>query len=125
RTLVHHGVHVIWGDVSQRDTLEQAGIVRATMVFCTLPNTLLRGTTNLRLVQLVRSVNPGACIVAHAELLSDVPRLKAAGATYIHAPRLHDAEEFLELIEAADKQLLHDKLAELERRLGQRTEVIP
>jgi Trk K+ transport system NAD-binding subunit len=47
----------IWGDISQRDTLEHAGIRDAKLVVSTLPNTVLRGTSNLRLVQLVRSLN--------------------------------------------------------------------
>jgi len=125
RRLLERGIRAIWGDISQRDTLEQAGVGNARLILCTLPNTVLRGTNNFRLVQLVRRLNPSASIVAHAELLSDVARLKDAGASHIYVPRLQDADELLKVIDAADNQLIAQKLASLETRLNQRTEVIP
>ncbi|MGE3309120.1 MAG: cation:proton antiporter [Limisphaerales bacterium] len=125
RRLVRRGIRAIWGDISQRDTLEQAGLRSARLVLCTLPNTVLRGITNHRLVQLVRHLNPDACLVVHAELLSDVPRLKEAGASYVYTPRLHDADELITVIEAADNNLILQMLEKLQKRLHQRTEVIP
>ncbi len=125
RKLVHRGVRAIWGDISQRDTLEHAGLRSARLILCTLPNSILRGITNLRLVQLVHRLNPEACLVAHAEVLSEVPLLKQAGASYVYVSRLHDADQLLAVIEASDNQLISQKLAELESRLQQRVEVIP
>ncbi len=125
RKLGQRKVRAIWGDISQRDTLEQAGVARAKLVLCTLSNTVLRGTNNLRLVRQVRSLNADACVVAHAELLSDVARLKEAGATYVCTPRLLEANELLLVIEAAENRLIGDKLAELEGRLAKRMEIIP
>lgn len=123
--LVQRGIRAIWGDISQRDTLDQAGIRRARLILCTLPNTVLRGTSNLRLVQVLRSLNREALIVAHAELLTDVPRLQEAGADHVLVTRLHDADELLEVIDAADKQLLDDKFARLRSRLESREEIVP
>jgi len=125
RKLIQRGVRAIWGDISQRDTLEHAGLRSARLILCTLPNSVLRGTNNLRLVQLVHRLNPDACLVAHAEVLSDVPRLKEAGASYVYVPRLHDADQLLAVIEASDHALITQKLSELESRLQQRVEVIP
>lgn len=124
RKLAQRGVRAIWGDISQRDTLDQAGLRSARLILCTLPNSVLRGTNNLRLVQLIHRLNPDACLVAHAEVLSDVPRLKQAGASYVYVPRLNDADQLLGIIEASDNQLISAKLAELENRLQQRAEVI-
>jgi hypothetical protein len=125
RKLVHRGVRAIWGDISQRDTLEHAGLRSARLILCTLPNSILRGITNLRLVQLVHRLNPDACLVAHAEVLAEVPLLKQAGASYVYVSRLHDADQLLAVIEASDNQLISQKLSELETRLHQRAEVIP
>jgi Kef-type K+ transport system membrane component KefB len=125
RRLKAAGVHAIWGDITQRDTLEHSGIKNARLVLCTLANTVLRGANNLRLVETVRRLNPDAAIVAHAELLTDVARLKAAGASHVNVSRLHDAEEFLAVIQAADKSLLEDMFTRLETRLAGRHEVIP
>jgi Kef-type K+ transport system membrane component KefB len=122
--LVRRGMRAIWGDVSQRDTLEHAGLRKAHLILCTLPNSVLRGITNVRLVRLVRSLNPEACVVAHAEVLGDVARLKEAGATYVNVSRLHDADELISVLEAFDKRLLHDKMADLQGRLLERDEVV-
>jgi Kef-type K+ transport system membrane component KefB len=124
RKLAQRGVRAIWGDISQRDTLDHAGLRSARLILCTLPNSVLRGTNNLRLVQLIHRLNPEACLVAHAEVLSDVPRLKQAGASYVFVPRLNDADQLLGIIEASDNHLISAKLAELENRLQQRAEVI-
>jgi Kef-type K+ transport system membrane component KefB len=125
RRLVARGVRAIWGDVSQRDTLEHAGVAEARLVLCTLPNTILRGIDNLRLVELVRTLNPSAAVVAHAERLGDIPRLKAAGASHVLAGRFADADELIDVISAADHHQLQDRLARLERRLEGRNEVVP
>lgn len=125
RRLKAQGVHAIWGDITQRDTLEHAGIRHARLVLSTLPNTVLRGANNLRLVEMVRSLNPTAAVVAHAELLSDIPILRAAGASHIHVPRLHEAEQWVDIVEATDAGRLDDLLAQLESRLADRREVIP
>jgi Kef-type K+ transport system membrane component KefB len=123
--LVARGVRAVWGDISQRDTLAHAGVPNARLVLCTLPDIVLRGINNLRLVQLVRSLNPQTAIIAHAERLADVAVLETAGATHVNVSRLHDADEFLAAIDAVDKDLIRDKYAALRRRLEGRQEVIP
>lgn len=125
RKLTQKGVQAVWGDIAQRDTLEHAGLREAKLILCTLPNIVLKGTTNVRLVQLIRSLNPDAAIIAHAEVLGDVARLKEAGATYVVVARLGEADEFLSAIDAATQRLLPDKFAELERRLADRSEIVP
>jgi hypothetical protein len=54
----------------------------------------------------LRELNPEAVIIVHAELLSDLPALYAAGASYISAPRLLEAADLLHAIEAPEKDLL-------------------
>jgi len=124
RNLARRGVRAIWGDISQRDTLEQAGLARARLVVCTLPNSILKGTNNTKLVHLVRRLNPSAQIIAHAEAIADVPRLIEAGAAHVHVPRLLDADALFTAIESFDQQTLHARRAELENRLTGRHEVI-
>lgn len=119
------GVFVRYGDVSQRDTLTNAGVDKADVIVCSLPNTVLRGTNNLRLLVELRSINPGAQIIVHAELLSDVPKLYAAGASYVTVPRLLEAEELLKVIQAAEDKLLDQKRREQQEELKDRDEVIP
>ena len=125
QTLLSRGLHVIYGDISSADTLLHAGIGKSEMIILSVPDALLKGASNEKLVRHVRSLNPTAMIVATADLLSDVGELYAAGASYVTVTRLSDAHELFTVIEAAQAGLLADKRAELDQRLGERREVLP
>lgn len=118
-------INVIYGDISQLDTLVHAGVADAQIIVCTLPNIILKGVTNLRLVQQLRSINTNAQIIMHAELLDDVPKLYAAGASYVSVPRLLEARDLCEVIDAARNRLLEEKRMEHHQILTRRNEIIP
>lgn len=124
RELRRRGIPVTYGDISQRDTLLHAGVDQAQIILCTVPDTLLKGTSNLRLVQQLRAINPTAKIIAHADLFEEVPRLYAAGADFVSMPRLMEAKALREAVQAARENRLETKRAELDRDLGQRSEVV-
>ena len=125
QTLLSRGLHVIYGDISNVDTLLHAGIGKSEMIILSVPDALLKGASNEKLVRHVRNLNPNALIVATADLLSDVGELYEAGASYVTVTRLSDAHELFTVIEAAQAGLLADKRAELDQRLGERREVLP
>jgi voltage-gated potassium channel Kch len=125
KTLLSRGLHVIYGDISNVDTLLHAGIGKSEMIILSVPDSLLKGATNEKLVRHVRALNPAALIVATADLLADVGALYEAGASYVTVTRLSDAHELFTVIEAAQAGLLDDKRAELDQRLGERREVLP
>lgn len=125
QTLLSRGLHVIYGDISSADTLLHAGVGKSEMIILTVPDALLKGASNEKLVRHVRTLNPTAMIIATADLLSDVDELYAAGASYVTVTRLSDAHELFTVIEAAQAGLLADKRAELDQRLGERREVLP
>jgi Kef-type K+ transport system membrane component KefB len=119
------GVRAAYGDISQRDVLHHAGVHHSEIIICSLPNTILKGANNLKLLRQLRELNPQAVIIVHAELLSDLPALYAAGASYISAPRLLEAADLLHAIEAAEKDLLIEKRTAQTTLLADRKEVIP
>jgi Kef-type K+ transport system membrane component KefB len=123
--LRQRGVRVVYGDITQRDTLHHAGVSHAEVIICSLPNMVLKGADNLKMLRQLRDLNPRAQIVVHAELLSDIPVLYAAGASYVSAPRLLEAADLLQAIEAAEKNMLDQKRKEQENKLSDRDEVIP
>ena len=125
QTLSARGVHVVYGDISNVDTLVHAGVGKAELIIFSIPDSLLKGANNEKLVRHVRSLNPTAKIVATAELLSDVNDLYGAGADYVTVTRLSDADELYKVIEAAQAGLLEDKRAEMDALLGERREVLP
>ncbi|MCP3459491.1 MULTISPECIES: cation:proton antiporter [unclassified Bradyrhizobium] len=125
RTLLSRGLHVIYGDISNVDTLVHAGVGKSEVIILSVPDALLKGATNEKLVRHVRALNPSALVVATADLLSDVGELYAAGANYVTVTRLSDAHELFTVIEAAQAGLLEDKRTELDLRLSERREVLP
>jgi Kef-type K+ transport system membrane component KefB len=125
RALVARGMHVIYGDISSADTLLHAGVGHAEVIILSVPDSLLKGASNERLVRHVRTLNPTARIIATADLLADVEELYAAGADYVTVTRISDAQELFSAIEAADNGLLPDKRTALDTRLAERREVLP
>jgi len=123
--LRRRGVRAVYGDITQRDVLLHAGLASAEIIICSLPNTVLRGANNLKMLRQIRELNPAAHIIVHAELLADIPALYAAGASYVSAPRLLEAADLLHAIDAAEKKLLEEKRAAQLGQLEARTEVIP
>ena len=123
--LRQRGVRAIYGDITQRDVLLHAGLGESEIIICSLPNTLLRGANNLRILRQIRELNPTAHIVVHAALLTDVPALYAAGASYVSTPRLLEAADLLHAIDAAEKKLIEEKRRVQAERLEKRNEVIP
>jgi len=118
-------VRAVYGDITARDVLHHAGVSHAEVIICSLPNMVLKGADNLRIVRQLRELNAEAKIIVHAELLSDIPRLYTAGASFVTAPRLLEAADLLHVIESAEKNLLEQKRDEQLKKLADRDEVIP
>ena len=117
RQLQHYPVQGVFGDLSDRSTLEHIGLQRARVVFITIPDLLLKGTSNLRLVNLCRSIAPQAAILATADDSVRAQRLREAGADGIVTPdhyigemlartlmRLEKKQEILEEMDAVDEE---------------------
>ena len=118
-------VHAVYGDITARDVLHHAGVAHATVLICSLPNMVLKGANNLKILRQLRELNPTAKIIVHAELLADIPELYAAGADFVTAPRLLEAADLLHCLESAEKNLLPEKRQAQEKLLQGRSEVIP
>lgn len=125
RELKRRDIAGVYGDITQKETLLHMGVAEAEIIVCSIPNTLLKGMNNLRLIQLLRDINKDGCIIMHAETFEDVARLYAAGANYVSVPRLIEAQELCSVIQATRQSLLHEKRAQLDEELAGRKEVIP
>ncbi len=95
------GAHVEYGDLSNAETLLHAGVDRARIVVSTVPDDLMRGIDNRRLVESVRRLNPSAIIIANAVNLSDCDAIYEAGADYVFLSRIETAIALDEAIGAA------------------------
>jgi Kef-type K+ transport system membrane component KefB len=117
-------VKVYYGDISHVEGLAHAGLSEAEIIICSIPDSLLKGTTNEKLVRQIRAVNPTAKIIATADVLSETERLYAAGANYVTVARLAEADELIEAVTAAEAGLLDDMRQNLDARLRDRGEIL-
>lgn len=123
--LLKRGIKVVYGDVSQTENLRHAGVETAEVLVCTVPDSLLKGTNNLRLVRQLRTMNPRARIIAVSETLEDYAQLREAGADYVSLPRLAEAGDLWPVVVQAENGDVGTMRAEQEQRLHERNEVLP
>src|SRR5665213_914627 len=112
------GAHVEYGDLSNADTLHHAGIDRARVVVSTVPDDLIRGTDNRRIVASVRRLSPHAIIIANAVNLADCEAIYAAGADYVFLSRIDTARALGEAIGMALNGTLSEFRAAREEEAG-------
>ncbi len=99
RKLDTFGVKVIYGDISHLETLHHAGIHDAKIVLSTIPDSLLVGTDNLRLMKHIQSLCPHAKMLVTAENPQRALQMYAEGADYVLMPRMIAAQHLLEITE--------------------------
>jgi len=112
------GAHVVYGDAGSAEALHHAHVEHAELVVSTVPDELLRRTSNAAIVKAVRSVAPNASVFACASRPSGVSELYAAGASYVYMPSVETANGVCEAAEAALGTQLDDYRAKREATCG-------
>lgn len=98
RELKARKIAYFYGDVSHADTLVHAGIAETRIIISTIPDILLKGTSNAKLVQMCRRLNPQAFIIATADVNQQIPELKKAGANEVMLPYFETAAHLTEVL---------------------------
>src|SRR5439155_22078712 len=99
RKLRAYVVQLLYGDISHPETLHHAGIHEAKVVLSTIPDSILVGTDNLRLIKHIQSLCPHAKIIVTAETPHSALEMYAEGADYVLMPRLIAAQHLCEMTE--------------------------
>ena len=99
--LTELGVPCVYGDVSHLDTLHHAGIHHARVVVCSLTDTVLRGTTNLKLLKALREMCPHARLILTAENPEQARALYAGGADFVLQPSVLAGSSLVSVVEQA------------------------
>ena len=86
------GVDNHYGDISNMATLEHAGIGRAAIVISGISDWFLKGTSNLQILRLVRSIAPKARVIVTGDTPEGAQELYVAGADYVMVPSVLSAE---------------------------------
>lgn len=93
------GMTGVFGDINSLDTLHHAHVDKAKLILSTLPDLLLKGTSNKQIVKLCRMLTKDAIIVATADTAHQADELKTVGATEIIFPYEMVGEYLLHHIE--------------------------
>jgi Kef-type K+ transport system membrane component KefB len=118
-------IHCIYGDIAHMETLFHAEIHHAELVISTIPDAILKGTTNARLLDQVRHLSPQAKVIVTAESIRRALDLYQRGADYVFVPRLHSAPLMAEVIEMGLCEGFEALRVEQIARLAMRNEVLP
>jgi len=120
------GVKVVYGDISHLDTLYHAGIHDVKIVVSTIPDTILVGTDNLKIIRHMRDVCPNAKIIVTAESIERALKMYAEGADYVFIPRVLAADRLMSVIDGilADSIKMKTEILEEIELLKCRSEII-
>ncbi|HJU21555.1 MAG TPA: cation:proton antiporter [Casimicrobiaceae bacterium] len=99
--LKRRGIACRYGDVASMDTLHHAGVEDPKLVVSTIPDAILKGTDNLRLLRLSRRLWPGAKVIVTANRPASAVELYEAGADFVFVSRLHSAAQMAQILEQA------------------------
>jgi Trk K+ transport system NAD-binding subunit len=106
------GVKAHYGDIANPETLQHAGIARATVVVSTISDWFLKGVDNRRLLQQARGLAPRAQVIVTADTLAGAEALYREGADYVLLPSALSAEHLYGLLSTETA----DPLAEARQR---------
>jgi hypothetical protein len=122
--LKRRGIACVYGDISHMDTLRHADIQDAALVVSTIPDAVLRGTDNLRLLRKSRSLCPRAKVIVTASRSASALELYEAGADYVFMPRLQSAAQIASILATGLERGFDGLRAEQIEHLRRRHEVL-
>lgn len=117
-------IHCQYGDISHVDTLRNLGLEFSKMIICTLPDKVLKGTTNLKLLRQIKKLAPNSCIIVTSDNIEYARELYKEGAHYVFIPRLISSTYLLEIIERLQVNGLDSIRGEAQKFLEGRNEII-
>jgi Kef-type K+ transport system membrane component KefB len=95
-------VHVIYGDISHADTLHHAKVPEAKVILSTVPDAVLKGTSNVRILRQLRAMAPQARIIVNSDILEHARQMYIEGAAYVLIPRFVNASHLAPVIFSAE-----------------------
>lgn len=123
--LVRMGINCQYGDISHVDTLRHLHLFHAKVIVCSIPDKILKGTTNLKLLKSLKQLAPKSSIIVTAENIHTARELYEEGASYVFIPRIIGATYLLDIIERLQMNGSFAIQDEAKNFLQDRVEVIP
>ena len=123
--LDRRGIQCSYGDISHLDTLQHAHVETAKVLVSTIPDMLLKGTSNHRLLRQLRRIAPETKIIVTATRFAEARYLYEQGAAFVYLPRLMNAKELCNIVLAAREGDLEKPRQHSMAELDMRAEVLP
>ncbi|MGH9508557.1 MAG: cation:proton antiporter, partial [Terriglobales bacterium] len=125
KELDRRGIQAIYGDISHPDTLHHARIHHGKVLVSTVPDYVLKGTSNARLLRHLAAAAPKAQIIVTAENFKQARELYQQGAAFVFLPRLMSMRELCGVVLAALGGSLDQHRQAAFAELEARDEVLP
>ena len=122
--LKRRGIECLYGDIAHMETLHHAKIHHAELVVSTVPDQMLKGTDNERLLRKIRQLCPHAKAIVTADSSHRALRLYSLGADFVFVPRIHSSAQVAQIIEMGFSAGLDQVRAEQIELLKVRDEVL-
>lgn len=122
--LQRRGIECVYGDIAHMETLHHAKIPHAQLVVSTIPDQILKGTDNARLLKKIRQLCPDAMAIVTADSPQKALELYELGADFVFVPRMHASAQVARIIESGLREGLDDARAEQIAHLKTRDEVL-
>lgn len=94
------GATIKYGDLANPETLHHLGLNQTHVIVCTIPDDLLRGIDNKRLVHVLREMAPNSVIISNAIATDAIMEVYEAGADYVYLNRFEAAWTLQRAIDA-------------------------
>lgn len=88
-TLEHRKIAYLYGDATDIELLEEAGLDKARLVVSTITD----HETNVFLVNLLEKINPKAVLICHSDTVAQAAELYERGASYVMMPHYIGSEK--------------------------------
>lgn len=125
RRLKDIGVDVRYGDISNIDLLRQLGLDAINIIICAIPDRALKGTNNLKMLKILKSLAPNSSVIVMADNISQAVEMYRGGASYVYMPRLIGAHYLIDVIDRIRLNGPESIRPDAERFLKARVEIIP
>ena len=97
--LLRRGIPCTYGDLANTETLVRCGLNKAKIIVSSVPDELLKGTSNGVLLTYIKRVNPGARVVVTAGSIRKAEELYNAGADFVLEPWMETADRMIPVLE--------------------------
>jgi Kef-type K+ transport system membrane component KefB len=123
--LNRRGIKCLFGDLGNTGILNEAGLEKASLVVSSIPDTILKGTDNMSILNYVKRVNPTAKVIVTAERIHAAEKLWNSGADFVILPQVEISSRLAQVVQRLfSEEQTPDICTECQKRLADYKQVV-